>query len=89
MTEYEHLISDAPIHSNFYPYGDATGLTPQQLYFAILVEETCNRLGFTILQLPFRLSLAGLCFRRARNWLEQQKEHPLRHVSVGNCSIAT
>ncbi len=45
MTEYEHLISDAPIHSNFYPYGDATGLTPQQLYFAILVEETCNRLG--------------------------------------------
>jgi hypothetical protein len=46
MNEYERLISDAPIATpNTYNYKGHKGLTPQGLFFCVMVEETCKALG--------------------------------------------
>ncbi|NLP64345.1 STM2901 family protein [Paraburkholderia sacchari] len=50
MNEYERLISDdvassAPVKDNLYIYGEHKNLTPQGLFFCVMVEETCKALG--------------------------------------------
>lgn len=50
MNEYERLISNsaksnAPTKDNLYTYGEHKNLTPQGLFFCVMVEETCKALG--------------------------------------------
>lgn len=46
MNEYERLISDAPSSKpNTYNYEEHKNLTPQGLFFCVMVEETCKALG--------------------------------------------
>jgi hypothetical protein len=46
MNDYERLISD-PSNSrlNIYSYEDHRNLTPQGLFFCVMVEETCKAFG--------------------------------------------
>lgn len=45
MNEYEHLLSDAFTgNTNIYTYGELKTLTPQALFFCVMVEETCKSL---------------------------------------------
>ncbi|WP_233831647.1 STM2901 family protein [Paraburkholderia sp. ZP32-5] len=46
MNDYERLIAaDAATSENLYSYGGREDFTAQELYVAVLVEETCTRLG--------------------------------------------
>lgn len=46
MNEYEGLIAAAPIErTNVYSYGEIKNLTPQGLFFCVMVEEACEALG--------------------------------------------
>jgi hypothetical protein len=46
MNDYERLISaDSTTAANLYSYGGREDFTAQELYVAILVEETCKNLG--------------------------------------------
>lgn len=50
MNEYERLINNdatnnAPAKTNLYTYGEHKSLTPQGLFFCVMVEETVVTLG--------------------------------------------
>ncbi|WP_310634424.1 STM2901 family protein [Paraburkholderia sp.] len=46
MNEYEHLIANAPgLPAAVYRYEEHDHLTPQALFFCVMVEETCKALG--------------------------------------------
>lgn len=44
MNEYERLVGGDSTTTNHYTYGGRDNLTGQELYVAILTEETCKRL---------------------------------------------